>query len=159
MMVPGGEPRTIMVGMRSFSQRFVRLLLGCFMVFAGAAHLTFARQTFLAQVPAWLPLNPDFVVLASGMVELGFGFALLLAPQRYRRGVAVALAVFYVLIFPGNINQYVQGIDAFGLDTDTKRLVRLLFQPILVIAALWAGGVPGEGKIQSDANGENPYRG
>lgn len=135
-----------MVGMSSFSQHCVRLLLGCFMVFSGASHLTFARQSFLAQVPVWLPLNPDLVVVASGLVELALGFGLLGAPQRYRRGVAVALAVFYILIFPGNINQYLQGIDAFGLDTDTKRLVRLLFQPALVGAALWAGGIPSKSR-------------
>lgn len=127
--------------MPQYSQHCVRLLLGCFMVFAGAAHLSFARQSFLAQVPPWLPLNADFVVVASGLVELGLGLSFLCAPSRYRKAVAVALAIFYILIFPGNIHQYLQGIDAFGLDTDAKRLIRLFFQPLLVITALWSGGV------------------
>ena len=52
----------------------------------------------------------------------------------------IALAIFYILIFPGNINQYVNGIDAFNLDTDTKRLVRLFFQPLLMLWALWSTG-------------------
>lgn len=135
-----------MVGMRRYSQHFVRLILGSFMLLAGTAHLSYARQSFLAQVPVWLPLDPDLVVVASGLVELGFGLGLLFAPHSSRRAVALALALFYVLIFPGNINQYLQGIDAFGLDTDAKRFVRLLFQPLLVLAALWAGGILPRGK-------------
>ena len=49
-------------------------------------------------------------------------------------------ALFFVIIFPGNIAQYVEGTDAFGLDTDRKRLVRLFFQPVLVLLALFGGG-------------------
>ena len=37
---------------------------------------------------------------------------------------------------PGNIGQYTGHIDAFRLDTDTKRAVRLVFQPVLVAWAL-----------------------
>ena len=50
-----------------------RLLLGAFMTYAGISHLTFNRQEFVAQVPTWLQFSPaftDFVVLASGVVEM-----------------------------------------------------------------------------------------
>jgi uncharacterized membrane protein len=50
----------------------------------------------------------------------------------------LATALFFIAIFPGNINQYLEGIDAFGLSTDQARLARLFFQPWLVIWALWA---------------------
>ncbi len=50
------------------------------------------------------------------------------------------VAPFFVAIFPGNISQYVNGIEAFGLDSDTARLVRLFFQPLLVVWALWCTG-------------------
>jgi uncharacterized membrane protein len=60
--------------------------------------------------------------------------------QKYRSLVGLTAAVFFILIFPGNINQYVNQIDAFGLDTDTKRLIRLFFQPPLVAWALWSSG-------------------
>lgn len=43
-------------------------------------------------------------------------------------------------IFPGNVAQYVEGTDAFGLDSDRARLVRLFFQPLLVAWALWSTG-------------------
>ena len=126
---------------RARSQQLARIVLGGFMTFAGIAHLTVARAEFLAQVPAWMPVNHNLVVLGSGAVEIALGLALLTLPQ-YRRVVGVALAVFYVLIFPGNIAQYVEGVDAFGLDTDGKRLIRLFFQPPLILAALWAAGIP-----------------
>ncbi|MFC8042028.1 DoxX family membrane protein [Nocardia sp. NPDC057353] len=117
-----------------------RLWLGISLVFAGISHLSFARADFQAQVPAWVPLDEDFVVLASGVVEIGLGAALLLAPLRWRPLVGVVAAVFFVVIFPGNIGQWLEGVDAFGLDTDAKRFVRLFFQPVLIAIALWSTG-------------------
>jgi uncharacterized membrane protein len=125
-----------------FVQTSFRILLGLLMVFAGIGHLTFQRQEFQAQVPGWLPDNPsfiDFVVLSSGVVEITLGLAMMfLIKQKVK--VGFALAIFYILIFPGNISQYTNRIDAFGLDTDQKRFIRLLFQPVLVIWALWSTG-------------------
>ena len=123
-------------------QKFMRILLGLFMVLAGIGHLTFQREEFQAQVPRWLPTDPafmDFVVLASGIVEISLGLAMIFI-VKYRIKVGMALAIFFVLIFPGNISQYTNGIDAFGLDTDQKRLIRLFFQPVLIFWALWSTG-------------------
>ena len=125
----------------TLSQNLTRLALGAFMAGAGVLHLTTAREEFRAQVPSWVPVDADLVVLGSGAGEIGLGVALLTLP-RHRRLTGVALAAFYVAIFPGNIAQYVDGVSAFGLDTDTKRLVRLFFQPVLVGAALYAAGLP-----------------
>jgi len=116
------------------------LLLGAFLLSAGTSHLGSNRTEFLAQVPTWLPLDPDFVVIASGLVEITLGVLLIstaLIFKKYRAHVGVIAGVFFILIFPGNINQYVNHLDAFGLDTDTKRFIRLLFQPPLVALALW----------------------
>jgi uncharacterized membrane protein len=110
---------------------------------AGISHLESNRTEFLAQVPTWLPLDPDFVVIASGLVEITLGVLLIttaLILKKYRSVIGLITALFFVLIFPGNINQYVNQIDAFGLDTDTKRLIRLFFQPPLVVWALWSSG-------------------
>ena len=120
-----------------YLQRFFQILLGVSLAYAGTTHLTTSRQEFQAQVPTWLPLDADFVVIASGIVEILLGIALLtLWP--YRRQVGLIVAIFFILIFAGNINQYVNGIDAFGLDTDQARLTRLFFQPVLVAWALWS---------------------
>ncbi|WP_314033619.1 hypothetical protein [Dietzia sp. CH92] len=117
-----------------------RWALGAALLGAGTGHLTTMRQEFQAQVPTWVPLDPDVVVLASGVVELGLGAALIAAPARFRPAVGGVTAAFFIAIFPGNISQYVTGTAAFGLDTDRDRLVRLFFQPVLVAWALWSTG-------------------
>lgn len=121
-------------------QNVTRGLLGSFMVVAGTGHLTFARQDFQAQVPDFVPLDKDTTVLASGVVEIALGLALLLLKGKNRRRMGVGLAAFYVAIFPGNIHQYQQHLSAFNLDTDRKRLIRLFFQPVLIGAALYSTG-------------------
>lgn len=121
-------------------QNVFRILLGSFMVYAGTGHLLWLRSEFVAQVPTWLPLNTDFVVLASGIVEIILGLSMIFS-GKYKIIAGLALAVFYVLIFPGNISQYINQIDAFGLDTDRARFIRLFFQPVLIIWALWSTGV------------------
>lgn len=114
----------------------LQLLLGAILIFTGISHLTTSRIEFQAQVPNWVPFSADFVVLASGVAEICLGIAL--ASLQQRRFVGLAAAIFFIAIFPGNISQYVNGIDAFGLDTDQARLIRLFFQPLLVIWALWS---------------------
>ncbi|MHA7651851.1 DoxX family protein [Mycobacterium sp. ML4] len=116
-----------------------RIILGAFLVFAGIAHLSFARTSFDAQVPPWLPLNVDFVVIASGVVEIGLGASLLFL-TRHRVLAGWVVAVFFVVVFPGNISQFITHTNAFGLDSDLARGIRLLFQPLLVLWALWCTG-------------------
>jgi uncharacterized membrane protein len=122
-----------MVNIRKLAQ----IILGIALTYAGTTHLTSNRQEFQAQVPTWLPLDPDFVVIASGIVEIFLGISLLTL-WRYRTQIGLTVALFFVLIFPGNINQYINQIDAFGLNTDRERLIRLFFQPLLVLWALWS---------------------
>jgi uncharacterized membrane protein len=116
-----------------------RLLLGAAMVGAGVLHLTTQRQEFRAQVPDWFPVDDDLTVLGSGVAEIALGASFIALPRK-RRLVGALLAGFFVVIFPGNVAQYLEGTDAFGLDTDRKRLVRLFFQPLLVLWALFGGG-------------------
>jgi len=120
-------------------QQAGRILLGSLMVLAAIGHLTFQRAEFQAQVPDWLPLGKDLVVVLSGVIEVLLGLGMLFL-TRFRIQVGIVLALFFVLIFPGNIAQYLNGIDAFGLDTDQKRLIRLFFQPVLIVWALWSSG-------------------
>ena len=127
----------------TFIKSLAQIALGAFLLSAGISHLGSNRTEFLAQVPTWLPLDGDFIVVASGLVEITLGVLLIttvLVFKKYRRQVGLITGLFFILIFPGNINQYVNQIDAFGLDTDTKRLIRLFFQPPLVIWALWSSG-------------------
>jgi len=115
-----------------------RLALGAALTGAGISHLGTARETFRAQVPTWLPLDPDIVVLASGVVEIVLGLWLI---SGFKAPVAGAItALFFVAIFPGNISQWLTQTDAFGLNTDEARFIRLFFQPLLVIWALTSTG-------------------
>ncbi len=137
-----------------------QVVLGVFLLAAGVAHVTALRTEFRAQVPSWVPLDVDLVVVASGVVEVVVGAALLLTvlPGRTagtprtprtsptpspRVGAGLVAAALLVAVFPGNVAQYVEGTDAFGLDTDRARLVRLFFQPVLVAWALWCTGAAG----------------
>jgi uncharacterized membrane protein len=120
-------------------RKALQLLLGVALGYAGVGHLTNNRQEFQAQVPNVFADIADFVVVASGVVEIVLGFALV-GLWKYRVQVGWVVAAFFVAIFPGNISQYVNGVDAFGLDSDTSRLVRLFFQPVLVVWALWSTG-------------------
>ena len=123
----------------SIPQVVGRVILGLFLLFAGISHLTVGREAFTAQVPDWLPVADDLVVVGSGVVELALGASLIALP-RHRVAVGWIVAAFFVAIFPGNISQYVNQVDAFGLTSDLARALRLLLQPLLVLWALWSTG-------------------
>lgn len=114
-----------------------RLALAAALVFAGFSHLFWARKEFRSQVPSWVPMDADAVVVASGAVEIGLGSALIALP-RERRRIGWIVAAFFTAIFPGNIAQFTEKREAFGLDSDRARGIRLLFQPLLVALALWS---------------------
>ena len=119
--------------------RLPQMVLGFALAYAGVGHLTSNRQEFQAQVPTVLKDYADFVVLASGVVEIALGVGLI-ALWKYRVQLGWLVAAFFVAIFWGNISQYVNGVDAFGLNSDRARLIRLFFQPLLVMWALGSTG-------------------
>ena len=132
-----------------------QVILGTALIYAGITHLTTNRTEFQAQVPTWVPLSADFVVIASGIVEIALGLSLLII-WKYRTQLGWITAAFFIAIFPGNISQYVNGIDAFGLDTDRARAIRLLFQPLLVIWALWSTGAWRSYRVKKVTSSYNP---
>lgn len=117
-------------------KKAARVLLGASLIYAGISHLSFARKAFRAQVPDWVPLKKDDTVIYSGIAEIAMGSALIFAGEKHRETVGKIAATFFIAVFPGNISQYTQHRNAFGLDTDKKRFARLLFQPALVYWAL-----------------------
>lgn len=120
-----------------YLRHLVRLVLGLFMVSAGIGHFN-NTESFLAQVPPFLP-QPELIVYVSGVVEIVLGLSLIFL-VKFKEYIGIALALFFILIFPGNISQYLTETSAFGLETDTQRLIRLLFQPVLIFAAIWSTG-------------------
>jgi uncharacterized membrane protein len=121
------------------ARHLARLVLAAALLVAGFGHLGPQREEFQAQVPSWFPIDADVVVVGSGVVELALGAALVLGRRRIAP-IGVVVAAFFVVIFPGNVAQYLEHTDAFGLDSDTARFVRLWFQPLLVAWALWSTG-------------------
>lgn len=121
------------------TQNVFRILLGLFMLSAAIGHFSFMRTAFQAQVPDWIPLDKDLVVVLSGIVELLLGLALIFL-TKYKSYVGWSLALFFLLVFPGNIAQYINKVDLGPLNTDTARFIRLLFQPVLIGWALWSTG-------------------
>lgn len=122
------------------TENIARIALGVMLVTAGISHLTFARKEFQVQVPDWVPVNKDTTVLLSGVAEVALG-ASIIALKKERKTVGVVAASFFTAVFPGNLSQYKNHRDAFGLDTDKKRFARLFFQPVLIGWALWGSGV------------------
>ena len=116
-----------------------RVVLGGALIFAGLGHLTFARTDFQAQVPDWVGIDKDLVVVLSGLVEISLGSALIVVRRR-RSLLGLAVGLFFIAVFPGNISQFIDGDDAFGLNSDSARRNRLFFQPLLVVWAWWSTG-------------------
>jgi len=130
-------------GVRALS----KVALGAALIGAGVGHLTNQREEFQAQVPEWVPFDPDDVVAWSGYAEIALGAATLLTwRQPARARVGRLGAMFFLAVFPGNVAQWLERKDGFGLDTDQKRMARLAFQPLLVGWALHAGDTRRERK-------------
>lgn len=123
----------------NFIKRIPQSILGITLIFTGVSHLTSRRLEFQAQVPDQLQQWANEVVLASGVVEIALGLGLVVL-WKLRVVMGWLAAAFFVAIFWGNISQFVNGTDAFGLDSGTERFLRLLFQPVLVAWALLSTG-------------------
>lgn len=126
-----------------------RVVLAAILVFAGIGHFRSTAE-FTAQVPPWIPAA-EAVVYVSGVIEILLGLALLALP-RQRVLLGWIIAGFFVVIFPGNISQFLTQTDAFGLDSDAARFIRLLFQPLLVLLALWSTGAWRDWRDRSGRN-------
>jgi uncharacterized membrane protein len=83
----------------SIFQDVFKYILGAFMIFAGIGHLTFNRLEFQAQVPNWLPFSKDFVVLASGCIEIALGLGMLFWKNNRTKVWHCFLCLFSLAIF------------------------------------------------------------
>lgn len=72
------------------------------MITAAIGHFTFQRADFQAQVSNWVPLDKDLVVILSGIVEIALGIGMIFL-IRCKVQIGIALTLFYVIVFPGNM--------------------------------------------------------
>jgi len=138
---------------QTWPRRFLRWALAGFLGTAGVGH--FLRpDEFLQQVPPYLPA-PELLVVLSGVAELGLALALVVLP-RHRRAVGFLVALLLLAVLPGNIAQYTEARDAFGLDSDAARLTRLALHPLLWLWASIAGDLWPHPRARAGLNRRGP---
>jgi len=119
------------------AQATVRIVIGFFLIFTGIGHLTFMRTAFLAQVPNWIFIHPDMVVLLSVAVEIILGASLLFIFKQ-RTNVGWIVALFLIAVFMGNIAQLANHTYSFGLNSGLLLWLRLPFQTLLIALVMWS---------------------
>ena len=118
----------------------MRGLLGAAYLGAGVLHLA-APRPFLRITPAWVP-HPEAVIALTGLAELA-GAAALLQPWSpgLRRAGGLGLALYALCVWPANVNHMMMDL---GTGTGLPlwyHAPRMVLQPVLTWAALWAGEV------------------
>lgn len=124
-------------------KNYARIVLGVGLIGTGISHLTGARKAFQAQVPDWVPLKKDDTVVYSGIAEIALGSALVFT-KKHQKTIGIVAVSFLAAVFPGNISQFVHKRNAFALDSNRKRLLRLFLQPVLVYWALKSTNTPSQ---------------
>lgn len=136
-------PRPPAVPRAAALRAVARISLAALLLVAGASHLTWGRRGYRIVVPDWatrmLRTDKDTIVVASGVVELMLGGALVALP-RERRPIGWIVAAFFAAVFPGNVHQWQTGRDAPLMRSDRARFIRLLLQPVLIAWAVWSTG-------------------
>lgn len=126
MSVEGGRGRAVL-----------RWSLVVLYLAAGVVHLV-SPGGFLPIVPDWVPW-PREVVLATGVCEIAGAVGL--ATRRFRRIAGIMLALYAVGVFPANVHHAFGHVVLGGTQLGWGyHAPRLLLQPVLVWAALYAGG-------------------
>lgn len=116
----------------------LRWVLVVFYGLAGWLHLR-STHSFEQIVPPWVP-QPHLVVLATGVAELLGAAGLMLVPVR--RAAGWGLAAYALCVWPANFHHAFAhvAIDGAALGW-AYHAPRLMFQPVLIWAALYAGEV------------------
>ncbi len=116
----------------------LRLLIAAFYLGAGWLHLT-APGGFLRIMPPLIPY-PEAVVAFTGACEIAGALGLLI-PQT-RRWAGLMLALYALCVWPANVYHALWQVHVPSLpDSWWYHGPRLAFQPVLIWAALFAGGV------------------
>ena len=116
----------------------LRFLLALIYAPFGVLHLTITER-MLPIMPPGIPY-PRAVIIVTGLWEIVFGLALL-APST-RRLAGIMLAFYAIAVYPANLHHAFNNVDVPGLPSSWwYHTPRLLFQPVFVWWALFAGGV------------------
>ena len=125
----------------SLARRVLRWLLVALYLLAGYAHLAHPAP-FIRITPAWVPDAP-LVIMLTGLAELAGAAALAQGwLPGLRHAAGMGLAAYALCVYPANIHHMTLDMarSDHGLGF-AYHIPRLLLQPVLIWAALWAGGV------------------
>lgn len=129
---------TMNLGTREQMRTGLRWVLVVVYLTVGVIHLR-SPEAFLPIMPTWVPYPREVVVL-TGLCEILGAIGLIIPRLRWLAGVG--LATYAVAVFPANIKHAVEGVklggEALGWGYHAPRL---LFQPVFVWWALFAGKV------------------
>jgi uncharacterized membrane protein len=132
------QPSAAEAARRARTRAVIRAPLALFYVAFGVLHLTLSAS-FVAITPDWVP-HPAAVVAFTGVCEILGGIGLMIPITR--RAAGFMLALYAVCVFPANIHHALDHVTVPGLPSSWwYHAPRLAFQPVLVWAALFAGGV------------------
>ncbi|MCY1535708.1 hypothetical protein D9M68_711230 [compost metagenome] len=119
-------------------QARMRWAMALALLFVGIDHWL-TPERYLAMMPDYLPYHLPLVLFTS-LCELAGAIGLLL--PRTRRLAALMLALYFVCVFPANLHNALQGLNVAGLPSASWYYwLRLPFQPLVILWALYAGGV------------------
>lgn len=126
------------------SAAVLRILLAMLYVLAGVLHIALPAP-FLKITPEWVQW-PQLVILLTGLCEIAGAIGLFI--PHFRKAAGIGLAFYAVAVFPANITHALQDLSlaqpVLGL---WYHIPRLALQPLLVWAALLAGGVYSKRKV------------
>ena len=120
------------------ARKAARALLALVYVPFGVFHMA-NPAAFAPIMPGWVP-HPHAVIVFTGACEVLGGIGLLIPATRWWAGVM--LAAYAVAVFPANLHHALDHVVVPGLPSSLwYHVPRLLFQPVFVWWALWAGRV------------------
>jgi uncharacterized membrane protein len=122
-------------GRRRRPRDAARIAMALALIVAGAAHLVMPTP-FVQHLPTWVPQRHALIYL-TGLIEIAGGLGLL-GPGRWRRPVAVLIALYLVAVFPANVYVAVADVAVDGQPGGWYPWLRLPFQALFVLWVLWS---------------------
>jgi uncharacterized membrane protein len=115
-----------------------RAALATMLVFTASAHFTKLKEDLVRMVPDWVP-RPRAVIYATGVCELAGAVGLLFPWSQ--RAAGIALVLFFLAVFPANVNAARTGAGMRGAPATPLWLrapMQVLFIALTAWSAIWS---------------------
>jgi len=112
--------------------------MAIFLIFFGISHF-FLMNEMILMIPNIFPY-PGFIVYATGVIEIILAIGLIIPKTRRLSGIFTAF--YFIAVFPANVVKAMSDIDIQGtFNSPMMSWVRLLFQPIFILWALYCSKI------------------